>query len=212
MDTYHTFDYPYTGPVKPLKLIALSGLKQSGKSMASAILSERHQFVRTAFADPLKRMMQQIPGITMRHTHGDLKETPMQVLGGKTTRQAMETLGSDWRDTVCTNLWTNIWRENIRQQGYQRVVVDDLRFPHEVDLVRSLGGLVVFINRQEATDYAAKHGLSDVEAGIPLLDRDFIIDNNGSKEDLTKELDFIVKDVFELPPSDSTTAPQVGRM
>lgn len=79
-----------------------------------------------------------------------VKETPHSDLGGRTPRYAMQTLGTEWgRNTIWGKLWTHRVKTliNLRiQQGFN-VVVSDVRFPNEVDLVRELGGVVIGITR-----------------------------------------------------------------
>lgn len=87
-------------------------------------------------------------GLGERYVDGDLKETPHDLLGGKTPRQAMQWLGTEWgRFHFGDDFWINIWRAQVREALFGgRVVVDDVRFANEADAVRALGGIVVRID------------------------------------------------------------------
>jgi Deoxynucleotide monophosphate kinase len=141
------------------RLIGLTGRAGSGKSTAAAYLVERHGFTRTRFAGPLKAMLRAM-GLSEREIDGDLKEAPCARLCGRTPRQAMQWLGTEWgRDMIHPDLWTELWKQDaekiVAEDG--RVVVDDVRFPDEVALVRSLGGYVLAITEPAPSDVARAH-------------------------------------------------------
>lgn len=130
------------------RLIAFTGLAGSGKTTAAQYLVQRHGYVRTRFADPLKAMLCSI-GLSDEELDGARKELPSPLLCGKTPRWAMQTLGTEWgRDCIDNELWTALWtnraQDCIRAGG--RVVVDDCRFANEATMVRQLGGIVIRIN------------------------------------------------------------------
>lgn len=130
-------------------IVALTGYAGSGKSTAAAHLVERHGFTLVKFAGPLKSMMRAL-GLGAREIEGDLKEVPCKLLGGKTPRHAMQTLGTEWgRNLICSNLWVNVAMlgvyEVIDRGG--RVVIDDCRFDNEALAVRLAGGRIVRIHR-----------------------------------------------------------------
>jgi putative protein kinase ArgK-like GTPase of G3E family len=76
------------------QIIGLTGLMGSGKSLAAQEL-ERIGFTRTRFAGSLKDMMR-VLGLTEEEIEGNLKETACALLGGKTPRYAMQTIGTEW--------------------------------------------------------------------------------------------------------------------
>lgn len=138
-------------------LIAMIGGKGSGKDTFAQVLVQECGFVHTRFADPLKNMLRTMlreAGIadTERYIEGDLKETPLDVLGGKTPRYAMQTLGTEWRDFLDRELWSTLWQAKVKlllQEGLP-VVVTDCRFLHEAKVIRELGGTLIRIERFQA--------------------------------------------------------------
>lgn len=137
------------------RLIALHGPAGSGKSHAASILVEEFGFTRMKFAAPLKAMMHTLLGFAgvpdydlVRYSEGDLKETPMPVLGGKTPRHVMVTLGTEWgRAMIGPDLWVNLALQPILQHlaAGLDVVVDDCRFDNEALEIVKLGGAVAKI-------------------------------------------------------------------
>jgi hypothetical protein len=129
-------------------LILIHGLKYSGKSTIADRLMNDYSYVRVKLADPLKNMLRSllrdagIDGVTIeRCLEGDLKEVPLEVLCGRTPRHAMMTLGNEWRDLLDNKLWSYIAKGKIKDllaKG-KRVVVDDIRYPFELDILGELG-------------------------------------------------------------------------
>lgn len=135
----------------PRTIIAFTGLAGSGKSTVAQYLVERHGFQRVRFAGPLKGMMAAL-GCTQEQIDGSEKETPCSLLGGKTPRHAMQTLGTEWgRDLITSDLWIRAWQAAVAKvPAGVPIVVDDCRFPNEGEAVRAAGGVIVRIERPGA--------------------------------------------------------------
>lgn len=126
-------------------IIGLCGLAGSGKSEVAKLLLEQGNFERIAFADPLKSMLAAV-GFTQAQLYGDQKEVEIPDLG-KTPRQMMQTIGTNWgRDLVHPEIWVKFWLRQVHATR-NHVVVDDVRFPNEIETIHGLGGQVWRINR-----------------------------------------------------------------
>lgn len=133
-------------------LVGLTGRKRSGKDTAGAVFQEAG-YVRLAFATPIKIMigvLLQYQGITepmlSRMMEGDLKEEPSDLLGGKSPRHAMQTLGTEWgRGMISDSLWVDTLLKASKR--FEQVVVTDVRFPNEVTAVKEAGGEIYRISR-----------------------------------------------------------------
>jgi hypothetical protein len=123
-------------------LIGILGVAGSGKTLVSKHLVERYDYTRTRFADPLKRMLKLGLGLSDEEVDGNEKMRPLADFGGATARYMMQTLGTEWgRRTIHNDIWINLWKRSVRQ-ATGPVVVDDVRFPNEAELIRSLGGVL----------------------------------------------------------------------
>lgn len=172
-------------------IIAFCGYAGSGKTTSAKVLVDELAFVRLPLAGPLKRMMASI-GLSEEQIHGDLKETPCDLLCGKTPRYAMQTVGTEWgREIIGSDIWTNAWKESawsaLEYGDASGVVCDDCRFENEVEAIRDLGGYVVHVHRLGVSAESAHR--SEAMPGVP----DFEIHNIGSVEDLRRQ-------VLALPP------------
>jgi hypothetical protein len=166
-------------------IVGFCGPMGCGKSTAAAHLVNSYSFVRTRFAGPLKAMMKAL-GLTDAEIDGHLKETPCELLGGKTPRHAMQTLGTEWgRNLIDGDLWVRAWRKSLPDR--RDVVVDDVRFPNEARMVRSMNGLIIQIER-EGTGGLCQHA-SELQG----ITGDITIKNNGSRDDLFDQLDWCLQ-------------------
>lgn len=134
-------------------IIGIAGLAGSGKSEIAHTLTVDRGFKRFPFAGPLKAMLE-AAGFTHPQLWGDEKAVPLPEFGGKTTREIMQTLGTEWaREMVDNEFWITIWKRHVKSYlttkslGARHIVVDDVRFPNEVKAIQNLGGQVWRVNR-----------------------------------------------------------------
>jgi hypothetical protein len=127
---------------------------------------------------PLKGMLLAL-GLSEEDVTGTPEQRlrPQQLLGGKSARYALSSLGTDWgRNMITPDLWANAIR--LRIERYFRdnsdpspIVIDDLRFPNDWRVVEQFGGLILTIRRPEkerlrtVLDRAYRSGLGRVLRG-----------------------------------------------
>jgi hypothetical protein len=161
-----------------MKLIGLSGRKRSGKDTVYAIIqeeAERLRPARVAFGDALKEEV------------ADLLEVTVQELEADKTRfrGILQWWGTEWRRHQNLNYWIDKTRAKILslEGTTDLVVVTDVRFPNEADLIEELGGLVVRVSRPEADHAVDPHTSEVVMDGYPF---EQILHNTGTIEDLRR--------------------------
>ena len=167
-----------TNPPKPL-LIGLLGATGCGKTTLATLLVEGRGFTRAHMGQPIKDMLGAL-GLTVEQLTGppDMRKRPSDLLGGKSPRYAMETLGTDWgRRMISLEIWANAVEARIRTMwgaGTLPVVIDDLRFPSDWAVVGRLGGILVRVVRpgvgsaRSAADRVA-HRLPIMRAGLAAI-------------------------------------------
>lgn len=177
-------------------IIGLSGLAGAGKTTAARILEEEAGYDIVPFAGPLKAMTRAF-GLTAAEMAGELKESPCDALCGKTPRQFMQWLGTEFgRHMVGPDIWVNAWRRNVeravevqqmdRTCGYRGrlIVADDVRFDNEAAAIRAMGGRVIRIERPGAGSRSGAGHASELWRGTP----DLVILNTGSEAELSHQI------------------------
>lgn len=101
-------------------------------------------------------------------------------------RQLLQTLGTEWGRAIDPDIWA---KATLREaQKYEKVVISDVRFLNEVDLINEAGGEVVKITRYTddlALETGNKAHTSETEQlTIPVEKFHCVIENNGSIVDL----------------------------
>lgn len=172
-----------------MKIIGLTGKKRSGKDAAAQILIATG-YTLVKFAEPLKEV---IRGLLRYQGYcddsiedfvdGHRKEEPVPQLGMRSTRYAMQTLGTEWgRDIMSPTLWTNAFINRAKQ--FDRVVCTDVRFPNEAETIKTFGGDVYRIIRPglESLDGHSSETLLD---SLPV---DTEIVNDSTIDELQRQL------------------------
>ena len=210
--------------LKDARLIAVCGYKRSGKDtvvqfMESAAGGEGLRW--ELFAGPLKDMTRTyldhlgVRGdIVERLVDGDLKEVACPFFGGKTARQWMQKLGTEFgRDMFKESIWSDIievkmshtqsqlvdilgpsygeeaWLETIDLGFFAgRVVISDLRFMSEAKVIKRHGGIIVRVTggQSNPNDEFSSHQ-SEIE--VRSLPHDIEIINDGSLDDLRMKVE-----------------------
>ena len=134
-------------------VIGLAGRKLAGKtSVANHLLGLAKESglkpIRLSFAAPLKAEVAKIFGPVDRPENKEVIRPVFQAVG-----QAAKTLfGHDYWTKQLVSAWND-----YKAAGYNFLVVDDLRFPHESEAIRSLGGHVWRIRRDETDNSGDSH-------------------------------------------------------
>ena len=166
-----------------MKLIGITGKARSGKDTVARMLFAQHAFTRIAFADPLKLAAQQMFGLSKEQTWGDHKKEEIIPYWGMSPRQMFQLLGNEAVKPVFgADIWIKRWSMSyVIFRDTDDVIVPDVRFDHEASHIRSLGGVIVEVQRGiglvgSTGDHVSERGLSTLP--------EYTIDNNGTLEDL----------------------------
>lgn len=176
-------------------LIALHGKARSGKDTFARGLLANHGFVRMAFADPLKSAVAGLFNIPQQTAFSDDK-TQVLPAWGLTLRDVLQRFGTEaMRGTFGDDFWIKRWHAEYRECiKVSNVIVTDLRFPNEAEMIRSMGGTIVHIQREDGglAGSAAQHASEQV---LPFEQGDRIVENNGSLDKLAAKARMIVNDI-----------------
>lgn len=175
-------------------LIGLSGKKRAGKDTTAAVLIKDHGYQRLAIADAIREVALDINPLVqsadgehvarLSHVlaeHGGYEHIKDEPLWDDPVRQFLQAMGA-----VIAMRDPSFWPGPVFEKGAalvaegQGVVITDIRFRHEVALLRSVGGIVGRVYRSDipADFYTDTHlseiDLDDLDAWGP----DFILDTH----------------------------------
>lgn len=136
---------------KPI-LIGLVGLSGSGKDTAAQALIDTLGFHRVAYADPIRAGLKAMFRSIVPNSHIWWTTTHKDTLAvcGKTPRQLLRTLGTEWgRVHVGPGIWALIAETTVRAKltAGDSVVVTDIRTPIDGLMIIRNGGTLVHIHR-----------------------------------------------------------------
>jgi hypothetical protein len=183
-------------------IIALCGLKTSGKTALAKLLSGEGKsaikrpvyYKRKSFAKPLYLMMEALlvyQGASKKeinHLFHEGKEEPTPYLDGKSIRHGLQTLGEEWgRQHIDRGIWVNsLLRSSTR---YPNTIIDDMRYLNEANAVRDIDGFLFRIERPGVV-LDPRH-ISELEQ--LRIEVDFTIVNDGEPDDMVRQLDNFLK-------------------
>lgn len=181
-------------------IVGLTSPARGGKDMVADILAEQlgvgtpfdvHKF---RFADPLKRLAGDLFGWCRGALNDNIKfkETPDPKWGGITPRDALQIIGTElFRDgPLKTEYGINIWRdymknrivEHLERMRYDQVIlIPDCRFMNEFELIKELGGVMVFMDPRPRIKEKTRVHASEKDMWIH-KDYDHVIDTGDTME------------------------------
>lgn len=171
--------------VRKVTVVGFTGYSQCGKDTAASFLTERG-WTRLAFADALRDSVYRLNPLVL--TGAGIKNVRVQDIVDDIgwdvakveypeIRQLLQRMGTEvGRDLYGENFWVDRVLAQIKALSqYSHYVVTDVRFPNEVDAVRSVGGKVFRIYREGVG--AVNTHISDT--GVDDLEVDGVILNDG---------------------------------
>lgn len=196
-------------------LVGVVGLIGSGKNTAGDVLVERYGYRRDSFARTLKDVTAALFNWDRELLEGDTeasreyRETVdrrwSDMLGFDITpRYALQYLGTEvFRDNLHSEIWLHTVKNRYEENGYAKTVITDVRFPNEMQFIRSQGGQILFVERGERPEYwyEARVNPGQMTIDYPNVHksewawvaelgiRDYKINNDGDLDSFKNELD-----------------------
>lgn len=183
----------------------------SGKSAIADHLIAYHSFARLSFAEPLKDMVRVLlenfgysptDAHDLTHIH---KRAPIYEIDPRIdSRHLLRTIGTEWgRACIHTDIWLRCWTARymrLTSEGYDRIVVDDMRFLNEANLLARLDAQLWSVERTgtpRSTTHASEGGLDSLKLlSDPTNDCSLgfhhLINNDGTLDDLHLQVNAIL--------------------
>ena len=191
-------------------LIGLMGTMGSGKSTCANYLINQYHFVEKTFADPLKKACkiifllddQQIYGTQQQKEASDPRwfgcssRTMLQFVGTDLFRQQLHKIMPELGENIFIRHFELWYQQIIIENPDIKIVISDIRFQNELDIVKKMGGTVIKIvrNLDDRTPFESSKHCSEANQ-VNVIGYDYVIENNESIDKLHEILDQILKKI-----------------
>jgi hypothetical protein len=186
---------------KPL-VIGLTGFAGSGKDTVGEEFIRRG-WKRVSFAAGVYALALAIdPWIEVGPGHYELLSVTVETVGWMGSkwnypdvRRILQNVGNEAREVIGKTVWVDLAQKQIDQytsEGYN-VVITDVRYPNESEMVRSLdNGFVVKVERPGVgpiNGHISDKGLSESQI-------DAVLNNDGALEDIPRKVDETLREIL----------------
>jgi len=175
------------------KILGLIGRIGSGKTVVADYLVEKYGAEYLRFSDVLRDILARVHKLD--------------------TRENLQNMGLALRKSFGEGILAETLREDILKSSSKLVVVDGVRYEDEYDMIKEVGGRLVYVTAPDKTRYkrTVKRGTrgeaditfeqfmasekKETERLIDILGgkADYRIENTGTLDDLRKRVDGIIK-------------------
>lgn len=162
-----------------MSIIGLAGSAGSGKDTAARIIRAETGYRRLSFAAPMRAMVSDIFDLTDDQIHDRTLKEQIIPEWGLSPRQMMQRFGTEVVRSLHPDVWVRYARRIIERSDAPGWIMTDCRFQNELAMVRDMGGVVWWIERQSGTPH--QHSS---ETTISVKDCDRVIDNTGTLDEL----------------------------
>jgi hypothetical protein len=189
-------------------IIGVCGLIGSGKGTVADLLVDSHNFQKLSFADSLKdgvaamfdwpRSMLEGDTAASREWREQADRFWTKEMGHAVTpRWVLQKVGTEcMRHGLFDGIWVSRTKQKIQKHSYLDFVIPDVRFPNEISMIHSQGGVVLEVQRGEQPDWVCNLRQNGVEPEDIhpsewswMRERiDHVIKNDGSIDDLKNQV------------------------
>jgi dephospho-CoA kinase len=179
-------------------LIGIAGKKGSGKDTIADYICKNYNYIKYSFATPLKQTLQTMFNLTNKQLYDEKEKEIVDKRYGKSPRELMQWFGTDiMRDQLTKfmpsmgeNLWVNHFEEFYLENSVKEnvpIIIADVRFQNEIDVIHKLGGVIIRIDRFGLTNIDTH--ITEQTDTLHLGGNDFIIQNDSTLNNLYKKID-----------------------
>lgn len=192
-------------------IIGLVGNEHVGKDTVANYLKDVYNFRKYSLADPIKNISQTLFGWTNEQLYGDKKDV-IDAESGIIPREFLKWIGTDifqfkihekFPELKINNrcFWANCMKHFIEtHSSSSHIVVSDVRFKHEAEIIIDAGGFLIYIDRDGSDlNSSDNYEIQDlINEYHPINNKPWIfdvIDNNETIEDLEKNIDNVLNNI-----------------
>jgi hypothetical protein len=177
--------------------IGLLGRSNSGKDTLADYLVKEKQYVKYSFADPIKEIAKIMFNLSSEQLNGNLKEViderwsisprvMFQRIGTEFGQYKIYDLFPELKDKISSRgLWLKLFEDFLEENKDKNIVIADVRFNHEVNILKKHNFNIIKINRDDELNDSH---ISENELKL-IKPINYEINNNSTKEHLYSQFD-----------------------
>lgn len=172
------------------KIIGLVGRARHGKdTIADYIIAYTNGlYKRVRLAQSIKDATKCLYGFTHEQIESDLKEV-IDKKWNITPRNAMLFITKTFINEMGVDFFTkSLYMKYDNNEFGDYIIIPDVRYPHDIEEIRKRDGIIIKVIRNDVN--LPRHSVEDI---IDEFKADYIIENNGTKDDLYLKIDAILK-------------------
>lgn len=184
-------------------IIGLFGLSGTGKDTIAKYMTSKLGYTKISFAHILKDVVSALFSWERELLEGDTKESRIfrdtrdnwwseKLHKEITPRLMLQQIGTElFRNHFDNNIW--IYAIERQLLKYDRIVITDIRFLNEYQMIRSLNGITIKVVRDNRNKLNTSTSMHSSENNIDKFNYDFEIINNQTIEDLHHKVNSILE-------------------
>lgn len=170
-----------------IPVIGLVGRARVGKdTIVDYILSNYSIYTKVKLAQPIKDAVQVLYGFTSEQVEGSEKEI-IDPKWNITPRQAMVQLTETMMGFMGHDFFT---RRLFEQYKNTPIIISDIRYEHDIENIRSLGGITIKIERLNNPKHVFEDKIDNFKC-------DFTVYNNGTFVELYNQIDKVFNSLMD---------------
>lgn len=186
-----------------MMVIGLVGKRGVGKDSVAELIRIKWGFGTASFAAPVKQACASIFCLDAYDMEDRTKKETIDTRWGISPRQMMQLVGTDCvRKQFGEDHWLKHMELRLKKMGEPFVVITDVRFANEAEMIKQQGGLLIGISRptlhnSSSTDaHCSESGINDIAV-------DYVLHNDGDLEQLAQKANmlghWVMKQVLDKP-------------
>ena len=175
-----------------MQLVGITGLPRTGKDTVAEYLEDRYGYEPSSFAFNLKKATQALFNLDEFDAFDDtVKDMPIQPWN-LSPREMWCALADGVKFKFGDDIFVRLWAHKALLGDAEAVVVSDVRYEMEADMVRKMGGKIIHLSRPDAPKLAGNVAKHSSNNGVEVREGDAVIVNDGSLDDLYDKVDNVM--------------------
>jgi hypothetical protein len=172
-----------------MHIIGLSGLPNAGKDTAADYLVHSYGYIKLSMGHPIRELVYTLYMLDKGWMNDRYYESqPLPQLSGKTVKEVLQVIGR-----TCTEIHDAVWVNSVLSNldPTQIYVVSDVRRPCEIDTIKDMGGVGVYINSNQPLPSDGRDMSHESESHHQYLlnSADYSLSNTSTLKDYYQKID-----------------------